>query len=388
MARQITFQTVKTPKGWRVNIPATLSKDGTRQRRFFPTQKAAIGFLQSLKIRKENFGVASGILKPWQEEQAAKAFELLEEHPEVSMTLHEIVSGFLRERATKNASVTFLEAFESFEGSDSGRRSESYLRSLRQYKNRLASLHEKMLCDIQAGDIDAAMQGFPASVYNYGLRILGGVFHHGMKRDWCSSNPLEKLDRKRTGVSEVQIYSPEEVQKIMAAASAIPDALPFVAVSMFSGTRASEARQLTWGDIDLLEGFVQVRAGVSKTKRPRAIPMSENLKAWLLPYRGKDSDLIVPQGGNSLRTQLRKIHSDAGVQTIKHGMRHSFASYLLARDKDITGLTLAMGHDDAETTFRHYHRAATERDAKKFWSIKPAQENPGSIIVPMRGAAA
>jgi hypothetical protein len=30
-----------------------------------------------------------------------------------------------------------------------------------------------------------------------------------------------------------------------------------------------------------------------------------------------------------------------------------------------------MGHDDPETTFNHYAKAATKRDAEKFWAISP-----------------
>jgi hypothetical protein len=40
----------------------------------------------------------------------------------------------------------------------------------------------------------------------------------------------------------------------------------------FAGLRASEARQIVWSDFDFSENFIRVRALVSKTHRPRAIP--------------------------------------------------------------------------------------------------------------------
>jgi len=33
-----------------------------------------------------------------------------------------------------------------------------------------------------------------------------------------------------------------------------------------------------------------------------------------------------------------------------------------------------MGHEDAATTFRHYHRVASQQAAKTFWSIRPPSE--------------
>jgi len=149
---------------------------------------------------------------------------------------------------------------------------------------------------------------------------------------------------------------------------------------MFAGLRASEARKMTWGDFDFSENFIRVRAAVSKTHRPRAIPMEANLRQWLLPYRGEDSALIAPQGLNVLRSQLRAAHQASGVRQIKHGPRHSYASYLLARDGSVDALLLNLGHEDAATTFRHYHRVASQRVAKTFWSIRPSEAGAGKIV--------
>jgi integrase len=58
-------------------------------------------------------------------------------------------------------------------------------------------------------------------------------------------------------------------------------------------------------------------------------------------------------------------------RTIKHGSRHAFASYWLAKRGDINQLCRFLGHDDPQTTFRHYAKAATGREAEKFWAIMP-----------------
>lgn len=366
---------MKTWEGWRLNIPAAFSANGKRSRQFFQTREKAEGFASKLRTRIVQHGTGAQILPPAQADAAVRAFAILGENaaPE---TLLEAVREYVNRHKTRLASVPFKDAFKQF--ADAQPRSPSYAQSLRQFRARLSILHGRMLCDITAKDIEEAMKDFPPSVFNYGIRILGGLFNYGRKRDLCISNPIEKLDRKKLPPREVEIYTPAEVDRLLAVGD--PSLIPWLATCMFAGLRAAEARKMMWGDFDFAENFIRVRAAVSKTHRPRAIPMEKNLHEWLLPYRRGDSELIAPQGVNVLRSQLRAAHQASGVRQIKHGPRHSYASYLLARDGSVDALLLNMGHEDAATTFRHYHRVASQRAAKTFWSIRPPTSATEKIV--------
>jgi integrase len=356
---------VETAKGWLVDIPATLAKDGKRSRRYFQSRNEAKDFCKHLRIRIAKHGTGARILAPLQADIAARAFELLGElAPE---KLVEAVREYMERHDVRASSVPFEDAFSKFANAQP--RSPSYAQSLRQFRARLSALHGRLLCDITAGDIAEAMDDFPSSVFNYGLRILGGLFNWGCKRDWCGSNPIQKLDRRKLAPREVEIYSPAEVGQLLRAAD--PSLIPWLTTCMFAGLRSSEARKVVWGDFDFIENFIRVRAAVSKIHRPRAIPMEKNLRDWLIPLRRSDAELIAPQGANVLRKQLRSAHRIANVRQIKHGPRHCFASYLLARDQNIDALVLGLGHTDPKMLFGHYHRVASARDAEHFWSIRP-----------------
>jgi hypothetical protein len=54
---------------------------------------------------------------------------------------------------------------------------------------------------------------------------------------------------------------------------------------------------------------------------------------------------------------------------------------LLARDGSVDALLLNMGHEDATTTFRHYHRVASQRTAKMFWNLRPMTRKAAKKIV-------
>jgi integrase len=375
------FKPTKAYEGWRVNVPAMFAPNGKRLRRFFKSREKANGYAASLQARLLQHGAGAQILPPAQADAAVRAFAMLggDVRPE---TLLEAVREYVDRHNTRLSSVPFEDAFSQF--ADAQPRSASYTQSLRQFRARLATLHGRMLCDVTARDIEEAMSEFPPSVFNFGLRILGGLFNYGRKRDLCASNPMEKLDRKKMLPGEVEIYSPAQTMALLKASE--PELVPWLCACLFAGLRASEARKMTWGDFDFIEKFIRVRAAVSKTHRPRAIKMETNLREWLLPYRREDTGLIAPQGPNVLRTQLRDAHRASGVRQIKHGARHSYASYLLARDGNVDALLLCMGHTDAATTFRHYHRVASKRAAKTFWSIRPVTPQAAKKIVAISGA--
>lgn len=368
------FEPKKTSAGWRINVPAPLSETGARSRRFFETKEGATGFAQSLRNRVSQHGVSSRLLPPVESDLATRAFKMLEGH--AKEVILDAVREYLDRHNRRLASVPFEVAFGEYIAAQT--RSGSYTESLKQYRKRLAALHGRPLCEIGARDIDAAMKDFTPTVYNYGRRLLAALFNYGCKKDYCATNPIKKLDRKNLPPREVEIYAPKDAAALMHAAD---DALiPWLGLCMFAGLRASEARKLVWSDIDFTEGFIRVRAAVSKTHRPRAIPMAKNLKSWLLPHRGADQKLIAPQGLSAIRKQFSAAHKAAGVAVIKHGARHSYASYLLAQDGSVDALLLNMGHTNAVTTFRHYHRVASARAAKAFWVIKSNTVASGKVV--------
>lgn len=353
---------------WKVDLPGADRAYGKRQRFFFDTKQEALTFCEGKRVQLKNYGVAgASTLSPSQAEQAARAFEALQPH---GVSLNEVIQDWISRRAAATASITYEVAMDVF--LEARKRSESYARSVRQTRNRLTELHGRHLNEITAADLNKALDGMTPSVRNFTIRILGGLFNFGAKRGYCSDNPVRNLDLAQRERSEIEIYTPAEVAVIMAAAENEDHGLlPFLALSFFCGLRRSEALRLDWSAVDLLERFVRLPASITKTRRNRHIELSENAVAWLSPHaheRGK----VWPFSAEVLRNRLSALREKHQVRTIKHGPRHSFASYWLALRGDINQLCRFLGHDDPETTFRHYAKAATKRDALKFFAIAPS----------------
>src|SRR5206468_4138377 len=144
------FKAVKTPKGWRLNVPSGLSPDGKRSRRFFRSRDEAQGEAAKLRTQFLQHGTGTRILPPAQADSAIRAFAMLgkDAAPE---TLLDAVREYINRHKTRLASVPFEDAFKQF--ADAQPRSASYSQSLRQFRARLSALHGRMLCDITARDI-------------------------------------------------------------------------------------------------------------------------------------------------------------------------------------------------------------------------------------------
>ena len=368
---------------WSVSLPAHISTTGKRQRTFFKTKTDAENFCETTRTRIRNFGVkGSSILPPSQQEQAANALQML---APFRISLNEVVTDWISRRQAAEASVTFEDAMDAFV--EWGRRSPSYVRSIRQTRNRLTALHGKKLNTLTTEDLTRALDSMTGSVRNFTIRILGGLFNWGIKRGYCSDNPCKRLDLALRDSSEIEIYTPAQVAAILATAEKHePQLVPYLAITFFCGVRRSEALRLDWSAIDLHESFVKLPAAITKTRKGRHIDITENCRAWIAPY-AKELGSVTPFSENVVRKHERELRSMCDLPAVKHGARHSFASYWLAQHGDINQLCRFLGHDDPETTFKHYAKAATKREAEKFWAILPKAGKAKNVVAFRRASA-
>jgi len=219
---------------------------------------------------------------------------------------------------------------------------------------------------------------------------LKTFFNFAIKRDWCATNPVVKLDSIEPKNGEVEIFSVTETEALLNYALDFDlRLLPYFIFTFLEGIRPDgEILKLEWKHVHQAGKHpeIVVEPSVAKTGRRRFVPIPKNARAWLEAYRqhgGVMEGLIVTYGREALREHRRKAQGAANIKTwIQSGARHSFCSYWLAEHKgDVNKLVLISGHDDPDTMWRHYHRGTTEAEAHKFWSILPPVELPNVIAM-------
>ena len=124
-------------------------------------------------------------------------------------------------------------------------------------------------------------------------------------------------------------------------------------------------------------------AAKSKTAKHRYVKILPCLDAWLRPLIASGSiqkhnfrrryDETRRLAGFALRGNRRtRRHDDGGLVPWPHdALRHSFASYHLAKFQNAPALALELGHQSNSLIFSNYRRRVTEREATEYFELTP-----------------
>jgi len=130
------------------------------------------------------------------------------------------------------------------------------------------------------------------------------------------------------------------------------------------GLRVAELCALDVDDLDLGEGWVQVRRGKGRKERrvPVGPPAVAAVAVWLEERIGEpDGPMFVQRRGARITERtIRRIVARAGLlagvdRLHPHALRHSFATHLLDAGADLRGIQELLGHASLSTTQRYTH---------------------------------
>ena len=300
------------------------------------------------------------------------AIKELPEHAQ-SVTLADAVESFTKGLSVRHKSISCQDVSDKLiaklmvEGKSKSHRDTLEYR-LKRFNQEYG---EWLACDVTTEVIDdflANLEVGQQTKLHY-RRAIGQMFNHAIKIKAAPESPVTEAIKPIVKPSPTGILKPTELAKLLSAAD--NDTLPGLAISFFAGVRRAEIERLDWSEIDLEEGFIEIKAENAKTAQRRTIPISDNLRAWLLPHTQHEGSVIkshaIWRNGQEAAREAAKIKNwphNAG--------RHSFASYHLAKHNDPGKLAMALGHPDPRLLFRHYRQLVTTRAANTYWNIFPA----------------
>jgi integrase len=244
-----------------------------------------------------------------------------------------------------------------------------YLAQLRSDIGRFAADLPGAILSIKSHDIDQWLRrlGGAPRTRNTTHTSLRTFFSWAKSRSYLprsEETAAEAVAKVRVGDTETEIFTPEQMAKILEAAPA--ELVPFIVLGAFAGLRAAEITRIEWSAIDLERRFITIRAGQAKTASRRIVPVSANLRAWLLPHVGEG--MVVPSAET-----YRKVTCLArrlGIRWPHNVLRHSFISYRIAKVKNANEVALEAGNSPA-VIFKHYRELATEAQADAWFAIRP-----------------
>ena len=207
-------------------------------------------------------------------------------------------------------------------------------------------------------------------------RYASGFFRWCVDMEIISRNPLKRVVAPKAE-SKRSLLTPAQLRVILDSEMSDPLRAWFL-LGAFAGLRSIEVHRMKWDDIDAKAGQIEVRREVSKqsTGLPeRIVDFTEPLAKRREFFKGK-SGKIVP--GKSLRLYrereklIERLNEEGAVPWSKlpeNALRHSFATYHLARCQDAGKTAHQLGHSTTALVIKTYAVPARRADWRAWWRI-------------------
>jgi integrase len=214
-------------------------------------------------------------------------------------------------------------------------------------------------------------------------KVVSQMFDFGRERQVVVLNPCAEIMRPKIAFKEPAIITPAIFETLLRTAQAeFPTLLPYIVVAGFAGVRRDELireyrsdKILRWEDFYWGRGLIEIRSEVAKkTARKRGdrrfIPIEPSLVQWLQNYRRKTGE-VVALSDSGFRAKYRRLCQKAGHAPNPNELRHSFASFWLARSTETGAGALAkiMGNSEAVVK-KHYVEVLSPEDGQAWFGIR------------------
>ena len=375
---------IKPYKHPRLKFVVRSKLTGKWERKFFATKGEAQTYIQLRETELLNQGKEAVVFPSSLRVMAQREADRLSAH---GKTITDAADFYLKhlQALAKSVPIEQLRT-ELLKNRKSADLSPRYLYDIGKRTEHFCNAHPgKLVAEISTADIETYLEdlGVAKGTRNTHRRDLHTMFSYAVEiPKYCSENPVARTSKLVPDDDDIEILTVPQVEKLLSAAS--PDMLPFWSIGCFAGLRRAEIERLDWADIDFAEKTIHVHGRRRKTEKSRRfVDMQPNLIAWLKPFRRR-SGKIHPA---NLRKRFDADREAAGLRKDwpDNALRHSFASYHLAKFRKDAALALQMGNS-VGVIEKHYRQLVKPSAAAAYWKIRPPSDY-GKKIIPFVAAA-
>lgn len=201
----------------------------------------------------------------------------------------------------------------------------------------------------------------PATV-NREIACFKTIFSKAVKDGKAERNPAQGVKLLKENNERDRILSPEEYTRLLAHC---PDHLrPIVKLAYHTGMRQGEILGLTWGQVDLREGFIRLQPEDTKTKAPRLVPLNRELaEMFQVRPRGLPGVKVftyATRSIGSIKKGFTTACKNAGIKDFTfHDLRHTAINNWRLQGNDYFRIMAATGHKTM-SVFKRYNTVTKE----------------------------
>ena len=361
--------------GWLVDLGFV---NGRRIRRCFQTKGEAEVWAEEKRVDKENEGAKALALSPGQRAEAAGCILRLRPY---NAALRDATSYYIEHYLKYRNAPVVLEIVAKLlvDLTAAGRRPKT-LEDLRVRLGHFAkTFGQRRLSEVTLPELQSWInypEWSPRSRIHYATKI-SQLFNYAVKHGWADVNLAGRVARPGAEDSEPGILTVKQSNALLQCAPEF-GLLPYVALGLFGGLRATETRRLEWSAVKLGERAIIIGSEVAKKRMRRAVEINDTLAAWIAPYVRERGPVVEAV---AFRDGFDAMRAKAGISPWPaNALRHSFGSYHLASYGDAVRTAAQMGND-ANVVHRFYKALVTQAEAKHFWALRP--EGEASNVVPI-----
>jgi integrase len=350
--------------------------NGKGRRFFFQTRRDADTKAHALAIERRNQGTAA-LYFP--ERLRVEALECSEKLKPFGRSLRDAVNFYLPHLFIENRTCT-IEALvqQLLAAKERDGASERYLGDLRSRLGQFAaSFKGKNVSDFTNVEIDHWLRSLGVSpiTRNNFRRALIVAFNFARANKFCIDNPARETAKAKETRLRPQILTVDQLAMLLERAK--PELMPFVAIGAFAGLRRAELERLEWNEVDLESMLIEVPASKAKGASERFVKIEPNLAQWLEPH-AQPRGHVAPLNYRELLDEAR--YASGITRWPKNALRHSFASYHLAKFNDAAALSLQLGHTSPHLVFKHYRQLVRPKEAERYWQIAPQADTSRKLL--------
>lgn len=222
----------------------------------------------------------------------------------------------------------------------------------------------------------------PKTIKNQ-VSLVSSAYKDAMRQGLLNQNPCDYVSIPRQVKPSIAILPDADIQTFMEALDRTDfDFKVMCELALFCGLRRSEIMGLRKGDVKDTVTIDKVRHRIDKEDVVETPKTSSSLRTIAVPQfiqkdiesliaqqaeRPEQSDYLILNGfgepiNPSWVTQhMRRVVADAGVANVTfHGLRHTYASMLIAKGIPVSEVSAQLGHASIDITLRTYAHLFTE----------------------------
>ncbi len=201
---------------------------------------------------------------------------------------------------------------------------------------------------------------------NRELEVLRNMFNVAYREGWILKNPFNSgppLIQKAHEKKRERILTPDEENRLLQVCTGRRTHLkPILICALDCGLRRGELLTLTWADVDLDEGLINLKAYNTKTEQARTVGITPRLDGELralYQQSTRDPQERVFGVTDTFKKSFASACEDAGITGMRpHDLRHTCATRWVEAGVPLAIVSKLLGHTTQIMTSRYVNTDA------------------------------